>query len=54
MSVKAGNKHWPIVLIAAGLIAGKDWPLTTLRSHIPETFTEATVTKLCGTSKELD
>jgi hypothetical protein len=54
LSVEAGNKHRAIVLIAPGLITGKDRTLTTLRSHIPETFTEATVTKLGGTSKELD
>jgi hypothetical protein len=54
LSVEAGNKHRAIVLIAAGLITGKDWRFTILRSHIPEPFTEATVTKLGGTSKELD
>jgi hypothetical protein len=54
LSVEAGNKHRAIVLIAAGLITGKDWRFTILRSYIPETFTEATVTKLGGTSKELD
>jgi hypothetical protein len=54
VSVNAGNKHRAIVLIAPGLIAGKDWPLTTLRGHIPEPFTEATVTKLRCASKELD
>ena len=54
VSVEAGNKHRAIVLIAAGLITGKDWRFTILRSYIPETFTEATVTKLGGTSKELD
>jgi hypothetical protein len=52
-SVEAGNKHWPIMLIAAGLITRKDRTVTTLRSHIPEPFTEATMTKLGGTSKEL-
>jgi len=54
LSVEAGNEHRAIVLIAAGLITGKDWRFTILRSYIPETFTEATVTKLGGTSKELD
>jgi hypothetical protein len=53
-SVETGNKHWPIVLIAARLIARKYWPLTTLWGHIPEPFTETAVTKLRGTSKELD
>jgi hypothetical protein len=42
------------VLIAAGLITGKDGRFAMLRGYIPETFTEATVAKLCGTSKELD
>jgi hypothetical protein len=41
------------VLIAAGLIIGKDRTLTNLRGHIPEPFTEATVTKIRRTSKEL-
>jgi len=53
-SVEAGNKHWPIVLIAAGLITGTDRRFTILRGHIPGPFTEATVTKLRGTSKELN
>jgi len=42
------------VLIAAGLITGKDGRFTALRGHIPEPFTEATMTKLRSTSKELD
>jgi len=54
MSVEAGNEHRAIVLIAAGLITGKDRTLTNLRSHIPETFTKATVAKLGSASKELD
>jgi hypothetical protein len=54
VSVESGNKHWAIVLIAAGLITGKDWRVTLLLSHIPEPFTEATMTKLGSASKELD
>jgi hypothetical protein len=54
MSVETGNEHWAVVVIAAGLITGKDWRFTILRGHVPEPFTEATVTKLGGTSKELD
>jgi hypothetical protein len=54
VSVEAGNKHRAIVLIAAGLITGKDGWFTALRGHIPEAFTEATMTKLRSTSKELN
>ena len=54
LSVETGDKHWPIVVIAPGLIAGKDWRFTVLRCHIPQTFTEATVAKLLCTSKEFD
>jgi len=52
-SVEAGNKHWPIVLIAAGLITRKERRFTILRGHIPEAFTEATMAKLRSTPKEL-
>jgi hypothetical protein len=52
-SVEAGNKHRAIVLIAAGLITRKDRTVTTLRSHIPEAFAEATMAKLRSTPKEL-
>jgi hypothetical protein len=54
LSVEAGNKHRAIVLIAAGLITRKERRFTVFRGHITEPFTEATVTKLGGTSKELD
>jgi hypothetical protein len=53
LSVEAGNKHRAIVLIAAGLITGKERRFTMLRSNIPEPFTEATVAKLRSTPKEL-
>jgi hypothetical protein len=54
VSVEAGNKHRAIVLIAAGLVARKDWRFTPFRGHVPQPFTEAAGAKLGGTSKELD
>lgn len=54
LSVETGNKHGPIVQVAARLITGKDRRYTVLRCHVPETLTEATMAKSLCTAKELD
>ena len=40
--------------IAAWLVGTNKRRLTALRSHVPQPFAEAAVTKLCRTSEKLD
>lgn len=54
MPIETGNEHRAIVLIAAGLVAGKNRRLIPFGGHIAEPFTETAGAKLGGTSKELD
>jgi hypothetical protein len=54
LPVESRNEHGTVVLIAAWLVRREQRRLTTLRSHISQPFTEATVTEFVGTAEELN
>lgn len=54
LPVESRNEHRTVVLIATWLVGREQRRLTTLRCHISQPFTEATVTEFVGTAEELN
>ena len=54
LPVESRNEHGTIVLITTWLVGREQRRFTTLRCHISQPFTEATVTEFIGTAEELN